>query len=60
MSKGWKFVDAAAGHGPKYIDVGNLARRSARKNAAKPGATCKIEDKRRKPVKHRKPLDGGE
>ena len=32
------------------------ARRRARNAAQKPGATRKIEDKRRKPVKHRKPL----
>jgi hypothetical protein len=38
------------------VDIGKLARASARKNAAKPPATRKIEDKRRKPAKHRKPL----
>lgn len=38
------------------IDVGALVRAAARKHAAKPGATRKIEDKRRKPVKHKKPL----
>jgi hypothetical protein len=33
------------------------ARRRARKAAAKAPSTRKIEDKRRKPVKHRKPLE---
>jgi hypothetical protein len=35
-----------------------LARRSARINAPKASVTKKVEDKRRKPVKHRKPLRG--
>lgn len=38
------------------IDIGKMARRAARLNAAKPPATRKIADKRRKPPKHRKPL----
>jgi hypothetical protein len=40
----------------QLIDKAVFARRAARKNAAKPGATQKIEDKRRKAPKHRKPL----
>lgn len=40
----------------KKIDIGKEARRAARKSGLKPGATRKIEDKRRKPPKHRKPL----
>jgi hypothetical protein len=42
----------------KRIDVGQIARATARKHAAKPGATRKIEDKRRKPLKHKKSLKG--
>jgi hypothetical protein len=60
MSAGYKFVDAAAGHGPKYLDIGNLARHAARKNAAKPGAVRVIADKRKKAPRHRKPLRGDE
>lgn len=44
----------------EHIDAGKLARASARKNAPKPGATRKIQDKRRKPAKHKKPLRGEE
>lgn len=40
----------------KRLDKGKEARRAARKHAQKPQATRKIEDKRRKPPKHRKPL----
>jgi hypothetical protein len=32
----------------EHIDTGKEARRTARKNAQKPGATRKIEDKRKK------------
>ena len=40
----------------EHIDTGKVARRAARKNAPKAGATRKIEDKRKKAPKHRKPL----
>lgn len=40
----------------RQFDKATEARRAARMHAAKPGATRKIEDKRRKPVKHSKPL----
>jgi hypothetical protein len=43
-----------------FIDAGNEARRAARNKAAKPPATRKIADKRRKPEKHKKPLRGEE
>jgi len=36
------------------FDQATNARRVARNRAQKPGATRKIEDKRRKPAKHRK------
>lgn len=36
------------------FDQATNARRVARNRAQKPGATRKIEDKRRKPEKHRK------
>lgn len=42
------------------IDIGNLARRSARKNAAKPGTVRVIPDKRKKAPRHKKPLRGDE
>jgi len=37
----------------KKLDKGNEARRLARKAAARPGATRVVEDRRRKPEKHR-------
>jgi hypothetical protein len=40
----------------KRMDKAKDARRRARKSAAKPGAVQVIPDKRRKPIKHRKPL----
>jgi len=40
----------------KHIDLGKEARRVARNQAQKPGATRSIPDKRRKPPKHKKPL----
>ena len=43
-----------------YHDNGKEARRAARNKAAKPPATRKIGDKRRKPAKHKKPLGGDE
>jgi len=42
-----------------HFDKATEARRAARNQAAKPGATRKIEDKRRKAPKHLKPLGGG-
>jgi len=39
-----------------YHDLGKEARRRARKAAPKAGATRKIEDKRTKAPKHKKPL----
>lgn len=39
---------------PRVFDQGQNARRVAREQAAKPPATRKIGDKRRKPVKHKK------
>ncbi len=42
------------------IDIGALARAVARKHADKPGAVRVIQDKRRKPAKHKKPLRGEE
>lgn len=44
----------------KRFDKGIEARRAARNKAAKPPATRKIGDKRRKPAKHKKPLGGDE
>lgn len=38
------------------FDTAKEARRAARKHAAKPPATRKIQDKRKKAPKHRKPL----
>lgn len=38
------------------IDVGKEARRVARERIGKVPGTRKIEDKRRKPAKHKKPL----
>lgn len=40
----------------EHIDAGKEARRVARNKAAKAPATRKIEDKRRKPEKHKKSL----
>jgi len=40
--------------------IAQEARRRARNSAPKAGATRKIEDKRRKPAKHKKPLRGDE
>jgi hypothetical protein len=40
----------------RQFDKATEARRAARLHAAKPGATRKIEDKRRKAPKHAKPL----
>ncbi len=44
----------------KHFDKGTEARRAAREQAAKAPATRKIGDKRNKPPKHRKPLNGEE
>ena len=38
----------------KTLEAGREARRLARKAAAKPGATKVIEDKRKRPAKHKK------
>jgi hypothetical protein len=38
------------------LDIGKLARRQARNQAAKPGRTRKIEDKRHKSPKHKKQM----
>jgi hypothetical protein len=38
----------------KKLDKGSEARRLARKAAAKPGATRVVEDRRKKPEKHKK------
>jgi len=38
----------------KVLDKGTEARRVARKSGLKPGATRVIEDKRRRPEKHKK------
>ncbi len=38
----------------KGLDKGTEARRVARKSGIKPGATRVIEDKRRRPEKHKK------
>lgn len=43
-------------HAPHRINKGTDARRRARIAAAKAPAVRKIEDKRRKPAKHRKPF----
>lgn len=52
-----------ANHGSIYngvihIDKGQIARDTARRKAAKPPTTRKINDKRKKAAKHRKPLQG--
>jgi hypothetical protein len=39
------------------MNQGKEARRHARRAAAKAPSTRKIEDKRRKPEKHKKPLE---
>ena len=41
----------------RQFDKAIEARRAARNQAAKPGATRKIEDKRNKAPKHSKPLE---
>jgi hypothetical protein len=38
----------------KTLDKGTEARRAARKSGLKPGATRVVEDKRKRPEKHRK------
>jgi hypothetical protein len=38
----------------KTLDKGTEARRVARKSGIKPGATRVIEDKRKRPAKHKK------
>jgi len=38
----------------KVLDKGTEARRVARKSGLRPGATRVIEDKRRRPEKHKK------
>jgi hypothetical protein len=43
----------------KRLDKGTEARRVARKSGLAPAATRVIEDKRRKPPKHKKDLMGG-
>ena len=43
----------------KRFDKGNEARRIARERIGRPPGTRRIEDKRRKSPKHRKPLKGG-
>jgi hypothetical protein len=40
----------------KKLDVGQVARRRARESGASPSATRVIEDKRKRPPKHKKPL----
>ena len=40
----------------RVLDVGKEARRVARDRIGAPPGTRKIEDKRQKPPKHRKPL----
>lgn len=47
-------------NGVIHIDAGKLARRAARKNAAKPGAVRVIPDKRKRKPKHKKPLKSEE
>jgi len=42
--------------GKRVLDVGKEARRVARKVIGRPPGTRRIEDKRQKPPKHRKPL----
>jgi hypothetical protein len=37
----------------KTLDKGTEARRAARKSGLKPGATRVIEDKRKRPAKHK-------
>jgi len=40
----------------KTLDKGREARRAARKSGIKPGATKVIEDKRKRPPKHKREL----
>jgi hypothetical protein len=44
----------------KKLDKGTEARRVARKSGLVPGATRVVEDKRRKPPKHKRDLQGEE
>ena len=44
----------------KRMNLGNEARRAARKSGLKAGAVRVIGDKRKKPVRHKKPLRGDE
>jgi len=56
----WRSQVSASKREGIHIDIGNLARRAARKNAAKPGAVRVIPDKRKKAPRHKKPLKGDE
>jgi hypothetical protein len=40
----------------KVLDVGQVARRRARESGIAPSRTRVIEDKRKRPAKHKKPL----
>jgi hypothetical protein len=44
----------------KKLDKGTEARRVARKSGLVPGATRVVEDKRRKPPKHKRELENEE
>ena len=44
----------------KRMNLGNEARRAARKSGLKAGAVRVIGDKRKKPARHKKPLRGDE
>jgi hypothetical protein len=40
----------------KKLDVGQIARRRARESGIAPSSTRVIEDKRKRPAKHKKPI----
>ena len=44
----------------KRMNLGNEARRAARKSGLKAGAVRVIGDKRKKPARHKKPVRGDE